>query len=281
MSDYIDSVNAVLSPTPSGDWSTLYSTFNLSGTSVINSNLLGGVGAQDIDWSGIQVYPQVDYPEGKANAAAITPRIIIAADHGGPSVNEVVKFVDADGQAHTRTPIDYVLRIGPTFIQDFRLIYLDSDLPENVAKYPILADRGPDFRFGFPVFKFNQFRKVGVKDVVDETGDFEGVQDALVLETSENALRSLYNINVIGFDSGSSAFACVGGRLIYCTGLTQAGGSPFGTVAWGPSSSRWANLIYDQCVILDRRNANTGDVPELFRAETNVAPRVFLMSGVN
>lgn len=260
---YANSIDGLLNPSPSGDYASVFSAFDLSGTCTYNANLFGGGGAL-LDFSGVV---QGDaQPFG--TAVAITPRHVLCTEHGSPDANRTMRFVAGD--VVSRNPV-VIAGVSPkTFVGDpneaspadvtsFRVYYLTADLPSNVAIYPILADRAANL-IGCAVIKGSQDRKLFIADISENDSSLGTIQPA-------NATRQIYHQAVRGGDSGSVVFVLVGTQLIYATNETTSA-TPDGC---GPSVSMCIGQILKACRDLD--TDGTGYLPTLWGVANMAAQR--------
>lgn len=101
--------------------------------------------AAGFDLSGVAIWNSSTGDARKAGAA-ITRRHLLYTWHYRPSVGNTVKFLDADGSAHTRTIL--AINAGGSFnllhenplVSDKCVAVLDSDLPDSVAVYPVVGE---------------------------------------------------------------------------------------------------------------------------------------------
>lgn len=272
---YKQSIDNLLSASPTGDYLSIFSTFDTVGsTSRYNTNLWGGGGAT-LDWTGICWKQTSDVlPRG----VAITKRHVIVTDHGGHTVGETGTWIKTDGTLVTRTFSDYIHGIGaPGGVEgdgtsSFRVMYLSSDLPAGIATYQILGDdRVPSFYTSIPGIKLDAEHKGLICRCLMGTSNGTVWMGTTPLTTPD----STYYENSISGDSGKPMFLLNGTTLLYASTLTTTGGG-----GSGPFAVTNRSAIYDACVTLDARNAATGYRPTLSGPLTQIGSKPSIALGV-
>lgn len=250
---YATSVDSLLSASPSGDYKSIFSAFDHAGTSTYNANLWGGGGAV-LDFSGVIFWEDHEGENNTASGAvAITKRHVICSQHGGTQVDWPQTFIKRDGTPVVRTTIDYIETIGGTDqYNSLRVLYLDADLPEGIAIYPIFNDAATNM-VGAPAIKLDNENKALVSDITT-------ISTVYGLSSPASDLRQTYYEDWISGDSGSAVFVLFGEQLIWLGGAVYGGGGS------GPATFGRSSLILAACAALDARNAQTGYVPAVFGA---------------
>ncbi len=275
--DYIDSVDGLLNPSPSGsNYKDVFTEFDPGGTSTWNPNLLGG-GGPLLDLTGVAWVPDSHKPQ----MVAITKRHVLVTQHVAQWAepgSELV-FVRADGAAVIRTVIDHRERVGlndagnngdMSGLKNFHVLYLDEDLPESIATYPIWADQSAETS-NIPMLKLNQNRQLLVADRVTV-----GTRADVYLNEPSDETRQIYYATAISGDSGSPVFAVVGSQLVYAASLTTAG-TPGG---FGPNAAGRVAWIQEACRQLNVVNGGAY-MPTLFRADATAARRAATQRSIN
>lgn len=88
-----------------------------------------------LDFTGVAGYLFTTYNTANRIGTLISPRHFIAAAHYHPAKDEVLGFIDKDGNRIERTVVGGQ-SIGST---DIYVGVLDSDLPDSIAYYPLMA----------------------------------------------------------------------------------------------------------------------------------------------
>ena len=208
-------------------------------------------------------------PKGKRGGALITPRVVAWCRHfGGNGPGTKVYFVTDEGVKIERTIISDITESS----LDLKLSLLDSDLPSEIAVYPLCPDLssfrgsggwasprggpaclwvdawGPEAVYHCGYMGPTSSREVtanGTPHTVSWGGFYHGTS-----AESPNSWTPpidsweyyAYTKGPIGGDSGSPVFLAESGRLIYLSSWTGSGS--------GPSSEGAVNYFNDKIVDL-------------------------------
>jgi hypothetical protein len=225
-----------------------YSTLD-NGTETYTRN--AACWAKEMDFSGVPVRSMASDPD--RCAVPITKRHLIGARHWPVgSIGDEVWFAEADGTVHKKTIIGRVYQTAADSSLSDREVYLiDSDLPDEIAVYPVLGDVSSLFSapaedttfHGVLVVWMNKSRHVGLRHwraaalptKVEVTPVFRGVsysaRDAFLPlgQATESRLEwssDTYDLSPAGGDSGHPAFLWDGNDLIYLTSWYFTGQGP-------------------------------------------------------
>lgn len=253
MTDYSTDLDALLDPSPTGDYLSIFSTLDFS-SDAYNANLWGGGGAS-LDFSGIV------YKEDTTLShcfVAISKRHLICTTHrsGLPLIlGNDLYFIDSNEDVYVGLGIlDLPYTGGPTQFDSFQVVYLSEDLPATVAIYPLMADT--DLKIaGSPCIRIDAERQATIADVFS-FGPF------MTAITPTSPTRLAYYEDAVSGDSGGPMFLLSGSQLIYF-GSAVVGGSG---VVQGPNVLYDTEAVMSACRILDQAGDNTGHRPTLWGA---------------
>lgn len=139
----------------------------------------------------------------------VTPRHIIAANHGGYYLNTsaTVRFVAENNTVHTRTVSNHMQVAG----SDLHVHVLDSDLPATVRPCKVLPANFADYLpTGGDIAAL--FLDQEEKALVGEVYKW-GATKTTVQAPSDATRAAYYELPVVG-DSGNPAFVVIGGELV-------------------------------------------------------------------
>lgn len=258
--NYADSIDNLLVPSPSGSYLQAMSTFDPSGTSAYNTNLFGGGGAL-LDFTGVCWNTANLSFVGAAKCVAISKRHLISTDHTAFDwLVDDFKFVKADGTLYSAPPIDQYNLIGSNDTTSaFRIVYLNADLPSGINIYPLFVDRSD--LVGKPVIHINRLGNVLVKDV-------QVLSSYMSLTQPENTTRQVYYQYVESGDSGTPVFTLAGLQLAYLGSVTTG---PF-SGGNGPCTLPLIADILNAIKVLNARNGQDfGYMPKVFSLNRKAA----------
>ncbi|MCX6766874.1 MAG: cadherin domain-containing protein [Candidatus Moranbacteria bacterium] len=153
----------------------------------------------------------------------ISPRHIAFANHYPIANGATVVFIDADNNIVSRTLQNQTAIAGT----DIKIGVLDSDVPANIAYYPIIS-----------IDQMNQYllRQNQVPMILLDQDDHAIIHDLYSLSASTvshtqplDATRNIFNETIIGGDSGNPGFFAINGQLVLAiTHYTANSGSFYG-----------------------------------------------------
>lgn len=189
-----------------------------------NPNSWTKKGTTTLDFTGVAGYNL--YSSGTALApnrlgTLISPRHFLAANHYTPNPGEVLGFIDASGNRIERT----VMGIQNITGTDIEVGVLDSDLPDSVTYYPIVASTtlesmlqplidtnyfgfGTNYSTDVPIVIFDQEGKALISRLT-------GLNDAGIIHTYyTSGPYASFSEDVISGDSGNPGFLIVDNQPI-------------------------------------------------------------------
>lgn len=182
----------------------------------------------DIDWTGVSAWnqPYDGYSSRYQKAGTlISPRHIVLANHWYMPVNSTLLFVSNSNEMVYRT----LSAVQPIAGTDITIGVLDSDVPDSVTYYPIIASSTlqalikkyePTSGYDIPMVAFDQEKKAIVRSL-------NAVSTFITHSTYVTGSRSFLSESLVGGDSGSPAFIVVDNRPILLFTHYTASGGPF------------------------------------------------------
>ncbi len=154
--------------------------------------------------------------------------IVIGANHFFPDNGATAVWVTANNEVVTRT-LTASVEIG---FSDIRVGKLDSDLPDDIALYPVLPANWTQYLptasltppppgARIPMIIFDQEEKALVFDLYGIASESE------VYAMPLDATRQLFFESLVGGDSGNPGFFLIGGQLVLAFTNYTTTASPF------------------------------------------------------
>lgn len=219
----VNGIDTRLSDSPSGDFLSVFSS-----GSTWNTNLWGG-GGYDLR-SQLTCVAWTNDASELGNPVALTKRHCIVSEHAGNTTNSHLTFTTIAGDAVSRQITNAVTFVGPgsNALLNFRVLLLDSDLPDSIGICPLFSGAlyGRLSTKDLPYLQVNQFNRACVSQIESN----EPLQTVLDVEPT-TALLQMYYEAIGGGDSGSPAFYVLGDTLVYATHITTTAGGP-NPMAW-------------------------------------------------
>ncbi len=187
---------------------------------VRNTDVWSQAGASPIDFTGVAAWnTQASNLRG---GTLISPRHVIMASHFafGPPYEAV--FYDSNGDAVSRQVISAENIPGT----DFTIGLLDSDVPDSITYYPIVAsttlrnmlEQTEGQTLNVPIVSFDAAGKALVHQLLDVVSN-----DTISHTPYTSGTRSLYSEAIVVGDSGQPNFMIIDGRPVFLTVHTGAG----------------------------------------------------------
>ena len=190
-----------------------------------------------LDFTGVAGYISVGYNTANRLGTLISPRHFIAASHYHPAKDEKLAFIDKDGNRIERTVVGGQ-SIGST---DVFVGVLDSDLPDSIAYYPIMASSTlqsliKKFNVGsldVPIVAFDQEAKALVRSL-------SGISNTYISQTAyTEGSRKEFSEDVISGDSGNPGLMIIDNQPV----LLSAHHTAVAANSSGPNYGNYINEI--------------------------------------
>lgn len=200
---------------------------------VRNTSVWTNVGT-DINFTGVSAWTQMydGYSSHYQHVATlISPKHFVTAHHWGITDNATVAFVANDNTVIYRTVVDTV-QVGNT---DIQVGVLDSDVPDTVTYYPIMASSTlrsivnsyTNTEVDFPIVTFNSStQSLGVDKLLTIASESSGVTTHQAYTSGK---KSEFATTLIGGDSGNPGFVIIDNQpVLLFTHYSTSGGPQHG-----------------------------------------------------
>ncbi len=175
------------------------------------------------------------------NGVAITPRHMLASEHGTESDYVIVTWILRDGTLVSRKTIDKIGLVGSKDgATSFRVLYLDEDLPKELV-CPMIKPT-TTLAPGTPMVHTNQWNELRVAEIA-------AANSYIFERPPADPKRAAYYKPVKDGDSGSPSFLVLGKELAILTWYT--------TTAGGPSTLAAHDAIIEAMRKLDEKHKDT------------------------
>ncbi len=183
-----------------------------------------------VDFTGVNAWTQMY--NGYSNryqhkATLISPRHFVTAHHWGVAPSSTLAFITNTNETVYRTVLN-TMQVGTT---DIEVGVLDSDVPDSITYYPIVASSTlntllyqfvPPQTLDVPIVAFNQFEELFTMQLLGYENGALGFVPYTNISSSRNPTRLAYSKNVVAGDSGSPLFMIIDGRPIILTTFSSA-----------------------------------------------------------
>ncbi len=231
-SNQIDSLIGVADPfsTSKKLYSTEGDSTTMTGATttawVRNSDVWTG----SLDFTGVNAWTQMynGYSSRyQHKATLISPRHFVTAHHWGITPGATLAFITNTNETVYRT-VSNTMQVGTT---DIEVGVLDSDVPDSITYYPIVASSTlntllykyvPPSPLDVPIVAFNQFEEVLTLQLYAQLGGVISFIPYTHPNSSNNPTRLPYSKNVVAGDSGSPLFMIIDGRPVVISLFSSA-----------------------------------------------------------